>query len=332
MSGYAFITAKPSVAYLFPGQGSQFVGMGQDLAAAYPSAQDAFEEADEILGFPVSDLCFNGPDSELTDTINAQPALLATSIAAMRALEAELGGAVDSTAHASSVFVAGHSMGEYSALVAAGVLSYEDGLKLVRVRGQLMKEAGERRPGMMAAILGLEQEQVAGVCADCRSQGDLVQIANDNCPGQIVISGDEAGMTCAMTALVEAGARKVVQLAVSIASHSPLMDSAIPGLSRAVAEAAMNTPSVPVIGNTTASTLSDLGAIRSELVSQLTGPVRWTETMQFMLNQGVTDFVEIGAGQVLVGLARRVDRKAGRHSVGDVAGVKAYAAWLSAGQ
>lgn len=332
MTDFRFLTRRPSIAYLFPGQGSQTVGMGRELAETYAVAREAFEEADDTLGFTLSELCFNGPEAELTDTINAQPALMAVSVAAMRVLDSLLGSVADANASATGpLYAAGHSMGEYTALVATGALSYSDGLRLVRERGRVMKEAGAQSPGMMAAILGLDQSEVAQACAECRQLGGVVQVANDNCPGQIVISGDKAGMECAMAALEEAGARKVVPLAVSIASHSPLMEPAVAGLSKAVIETEIRVPRIPVIGNTTAMPLTDVEAIRDELTAQLTGPVRWTESMGVALAEGVSDFVEIGAGQVLVGLVRRTDRKAGRHSVNDPQSVEAFAAWLAEG-
>jgi [acyl-carrier-protein] S-malonyltransferase len=330
MSDYKFITCRSSIAYLFPGQGSQSVGMGRELADAYAVAREAFEEADDTLGFALSELCFNGPEDALTDTINAQPALMAVSVAAMRALDSELGtSANDVTTASGPIYAAGHSMGEYTALVATGAISYADGLRLVRERGRLMKEVGEQTPGMMAAILGLDDEQVSAVCAECRSKGGVVQIANDNCPGPVVISGDKVGMECAMVGLQEAGARKVVPLAISIASHSPLMQPATAGLSAAIAETDIDAPCIPVIGNTNAAPMTDVDAIREELTAQLTGSVRWTESLRLALAEGVADFVEIGAGKVLSGLVRRTDRKAGRHSVNDPDSVKAFAEWLT---
>lgn len=332
MLRFSFITSHPSIAYLFPGQGSQSVGMGKSLVSAYPSAKAAFEEANDVLGFDLTSLCFDGPEDELTDTINAQPALMAVCVAALRALESELGNNVPNGSEAESIFTAGHSMGEYTALVATGAISYADGLKLVRERGRLMKEVGEKTPGRMAAILGLDQRQVAEICAACQAAGGMVQVANDNCPGQVVISGDRRGMECAMAALQEGGARKVVPLAVSIASHSPLMQPAVEGLSTAVYETQISMPVVPIIGNTSAAPLTEVSAIQAELTRQLIGPVRWTESIQYMLKQGVTDFVEFGSGEVLSGLVRRIDRQAGRHSVTDPDGVIRFAEWLSAGR
>ncbi len=322
---------------MFPGQGSQAVGMGRDLADEYPAARAAFEEADDALGFSLSRLCFEGPEEALTDTINTQPALMAVSIAALRALEAALDAALDaagvqSQEPAEHVYAAGHSMGEYTALVAAGALTYADGLRLVRERGRLMKEAGEKAPGMMAAILGLDEAQVSAVCADVSAQGGLVQVANDNCPGQIVISGDKQGMEAAMAALQQAGARKVAPLAVSIAAHSPLMQPAAEELAAAIAATPIAAPRVPILANTTAEPVTSAEAIRAELVAQLTGGVKWTASMQHALAQGVTDFVEIGSGEVLAGLMKRIDRQAGRRSVKDVDSVRECAIWLAARQ
>ncbi|HRJ42174.1 MAG: ACP S-malonyltransferase [Caldilineaceae bacterium] len=309
------------LALLFPGQGSQEVGMAKELAARYPAVQAIFDEADDVLGFSLSTLCFDGPEEELTDTINAQPALLAASIAGLVALQSELGSLPTPT------FFAGHSMGEYSALVAAGSLAYADGLRLVRERGRLMKEAGQKSPGLMAAILGLDEAVVAQLCADAQAaSGGIVQVANDNCPGQIVISGDRAGMERAMTDLTAAGARKVVALAVSIAAHSPLMAPAAAELKAAIDATPVNPPIAPVIGNTTAAPLTSADAIRAELVAQLTGSVRWTASMQHALDAGVETFVEVGAGEVLTGLMKRIARKSERLSVADPAGVAAFAA------
>lgn len=306
---------------LFPGQGSQEVGMARDLTKRYPAAKAVLEEADEALGFSLSTLCFDGPAENLTDTINAQPALLAASTAGLAALQSEWGGLPTPT------FFAGHSMGEYSALVAAGAISFADGLRLVRERGRLMKEAGQKSPGLMAAILGLDEALVAQICADAQAAtGGIAQVANDNCPGQIVISGDRAGMERAMAELDAAGARKVVALAVSIAAHSPLMAPAATELKAAIDATPVHPPIAPVIGNTTASPLTSADAIRAELVAQLTGSVRWAASMQHAVDAGVETFVEVGPGDVLAGLMKRIARKSERLGVADPAGVEAFAA------
>lgn len=312
------------LALLFPGQGSQSVGMAQELVQRFPAAQAIFEEADDILGFALSSLCFAGPEETLTDTINAQPALLAASTAVLAALQSQTGALPIPT------FFAGHSMGEYSALVAARAISFADGLRLVRERGRLMKEAGARAPGRMAAVLGLDEPVVAQICADAQqASGGLVQVANDNCPGQIVISGDPAGMERAMADLEAAGARKVVALAVSIAAHSPLMAPAAAELRAAIEATPIQPPAAPVIANTSAAPITDRDAIREELVAQLTGSVRWTASMQHAVDAGVETFVEIGPEDVLTGLMKRIARKSTRFSVGDPAGVEALLAHLN---
>jgi [acyl-carrier-protein] S-malonyltransferase len=342
MPELSLIQAVRNTALLFPGQGSQQVGMASAIAAAYPAAQAALAEADDVLAFPLSRLMAEGPEDTLTDTINAQPALLAASIAILRALESELGAQASSPASsgqeqtgtpalqmASQVYLAGHSMGEYSALIAAGSLAYADGLRLVRERGRLMKEAGSRSPGMMAAILGLDEDKVAAICAEVSAQGGIAQVANDNCPGQVVISGDTAGMQAAMGALSAAGAKKVVPLAVSIAAHSPLMRPAAEQLQAAIAATPLAPPQAPVIGNTTAAPLTSVDAIRSELAAQLTGSVRWTATLQYMVDAGVTTFVEIGPGEVLSGLVKRIARGATRLSIAEPDAVRDYVQTVS---
>ena len=290
-----------STAYVFPGQGSQVVGMGQALVAAYPAARDAFAEADEILGFALSALCFAGPSDVLTDTRNAQPAILTASIAAWRALGAahpELPG---------PLCVAGHSLGEYSALVVAGALAFADAVRLTRARGNLMAQAGTDAPGSMAAVLKLEDEQVAALCRQAAVEsGDVVQVANYNSPGQVVISGGTAGVAAA-TALAKAAGGRVMPLAVSIAAHSALMAPTAREFAERIAGTPLQTPHTPVIGNVSAAPLTSADAIRAELVAQLTSPVRWTESICRMITDGANRFVELGPGTVLAGLVKRID-------------------------
>lgn len=338
VSDSPFLVPPRATGWLFPGQGSQHVGMARDLAESFSGARRAFEEADDVLGFSLSRLCFEGPEEELTDTINAQPALLAASVATLRALGESLRAQGDLSAidgalpHAAGTggnaagtggnAAAGHSMGEYTALVAAGSLDYADGLRLVRTRGRLMKEAGMRTPGMMAAVLGLDESQVADICAGIET--GIVQVANDNCPGQVVISGDRTGMQAAMAALGAAGAKKVIPLAVSIAAHSPLMAPAAAELREAIAATPLRPPLIPVYGNTSAQPLTSVDAIREELGAQLTGSVRWTRTIQAMGEAGITSFVEVGPGEVLAGLVKRIDRKAARAGIRDAETLRAW--------
>ncbi|MBX3010697.1 MAG: ACP S-malonyltransferase [Caldilineaceae bacterium] len=328
MTSFPFISTIPATAFLFPGQGSQEVGMMEELCQHYAVARQTFAEADEILGFGLSTLCFQGPEEQLTDTINAQPALLTAGVAVLRVLQAELGKRLGGPSDAQTV-VAGHSMGEYTALVAAGSLTFADALRLVRERGRLMKLAGEQTPGRMAAILGLEEAVVAAACAEATAQGGLVQVANDNCPGQIVISGDQTGMEAAMAALTAAGARRVLPLAVSIPAHSPLMQPAAEALQAAIQATPLAPPLVPIIGNTTAQPLTTVAAIEAELTAQLTGSVRWTASMQWAVQAGVTSFVELGPGDVLAGLVKRIARSADRWSLNSSTSVQEYVRTLA---
>jgi len=307
-----------SIALVFPGQGSQYVGMGRDLYEAYPQARAVFEEADRLLGFPLSRLCFEGPKEELNDTINTQPAILAMSVACFRVLEAE--GRLPAAG-----FVAGHSLGEYTALVAAGAIEFADALRLVRERGRLMKEAGERNPGGMAAIINLSDAILEAICYQAsRETGGIVQVANYNSPGQIVISGERKALERAMDLAREQGAARVVPLAVSIAAHSPLMGPAAQAFRWAVEGAAFREARIPVVANISASPITAVAEIKQELVQQLTSSVRWTESVQFMIEQGVDTFVEIGPKSVLCGLIRRIDRGVRTIKVGTVAEAQSF--------
>jgi len=308
------------IALVFPGQGAQQVGMGKDLYRRYAEARNIFAEADEILGVPLSRLCFEGPKEQLDDTVNTQPALFTTSLAVWQVLVAR-------GCNPQPAFVAGHSMGEYTALTVAGALRFADGLRLVRERGRLMKLAGEQNPGGMAAILGMGDDVVAQICMEASAQvaEPGVQVANYNCPGQVVISGGKEAVQVASDLARGRGARRVVSLDVSIAAHSALMSPIIEPFAAAVHKTTVNTPLIPVIANITAEPLIDEESLREELVGQLTSPVQWSRSVQRMVREGVTTFVEIGPGNVLSGLARRIDRAVTRISVGDVAGVERFA-------
>ena len=292
------------VAFVFPGQGSQKIGMGQETAAAYPQAAAVFAQADDILGFPLSRLCWHGPEVDLDDTYNTQPAIFVNGVATLQALHA-------AGFQTKPDFVAGHSLGEYTAYVAAGVLNFEDGLKLVRERGRLMKKAGQQNPGSMAAILALDDDTVAQLCAQASEEADWVQVANYNCPGQVVISGTESGIDRTLELATEAGARRVQKLAVSIAAHSELMEVISDEFRAAVEATPFNKPQTPIIANNTAQPLLSLEAIRTEMVQQLTSSLLWTQSVQYMLAQGTTQFVEIGR-DVVSGLIKRIDRRAVR--------------------
>lgn len=286
-------------AFVFPGQGSQTVGMGKDLAAQYPIAKQTFEEADSILGFSLSTLMWDGPDTELNDTVNTQPALYVHSLAAFRTFSHLFPDLKPAS-------LAGHSLGELSALAASGALSFEDGLRLVRKRGELMKHAGTLAPGGMAAILGLDIPTLDKVCLEASTSDELVQVANDNCPGQVVISGAKPAVERAMAAAKAAGAKRALPLAVSIAAHSPLMGSIQEEWNEAVNNANFFLPEIPVIGNVFAATLGDEAATRSDIISQMQSRVRWTESVRLMAAQGVSNFVEVGTGTVLGGLIKRI--------------------------
>jgi [acyl-carrier-protein] S-malonyltransferase len=287
--------------------------MGQALYQAHPEARAVFDRADAALDMALSQLCFQGPPEVLTDTYNAQPAILTTSVATLEVLKAQ-------GRYRSPDWVAGHSMGEFSALVAAGALSFIQALHLVRERGRLMKLAGERSPGGMAAVIGLDVAQLDQICQSAgREVGGVIQVANDNCPGQTVISGNKAALELAMTNAQAAGARKVVRLAVSIASHTPLMASITEEFAAAVNDAPITDATIPLIANVSACPLTRAQDIRAELRAQLTSAVRWTDSMRYLVNHGVTQVVEIGPKNVLTGLMKRIERKVERVNWGDSA-------------
>ncbi len=288
------------LAVVMPGQGSQFVGMGRDLAVADARAMELFERADAVLEVPLSQICWEGPVEELTRTENAQPAILLHSFIVWSLLSDEVRAAV--------TVGAGHSLGEFTTYVAAGSLSLDDGLRLVRRRGELMARSGDERAGTMAAVIGLDPEAVQAACASVSVEGCVVVPANYNAPGQIVISGDVAAVESAMAAATELGARKVIPLSVSGAFHSPLMESARSGLAEAIADVELADPTFPVVANASATEVRTAAEARARLVEQLTSPVRWVESVETIAASDPDLWIELGPGRVLSGLLKRIDR------------------------
>ena len=294
-----------AIAWLFPGQGAQAVGMGRDLYEEIPAARAVFDAADEALGFPLSRLCFEGPEDELTRTVNTQPALVAHSIAALIAAIA-CGSVKEGPA-----YLAGHSLGEYAALIAAGAVSFTDGIRLVRERGRLMQEACDAQPGTMAAILGLEREQVAALC-----EQHGASLCNENAPGNISIGGPVEAVQAASEAATAAGATRVVALNVAGAFHTPLMQTAAEGMRSVLASAAFIDPHTPVVSNVTGKPLTAASVLPGELTEQITAPVLWVDGVRTMLALGCTSFIEFGPGRVLTGAIKRTERSAEVRNIG----------------
>jgi [acyl-carrier-protein] S-malonyltransferase len=303
-------------AFIFPGQGSQHAGMGRELSENFKTAAQSFEEADDALGFAISRLCYEGPEDQLKLTANTQPAILAASVAALRVLREE--------SPVTPAFLAGHSLGEYSALVASGALSFGDALRVVRARGSFMQDAVPVGVGAMAAILGVEPELLLEICAEA-AQGETVSPANYNSPGQIVIAGHTGAVNRAIEIAKARGFRKAMLLPVSAPFHCALMQKAAERLSGALEPVQVNALATPVVSNVEARPNSDAARVKPLLVEQVCSPVLWDASVQSMVAQGVTNFVEIGPGKVLAGLVKRIEKAAVTSNVQDAAGVKAMA-------
>jgi [acyl-carrier-protein] S-malonyltransferase len=306
-------------ACVFPGQGSQTVGMGKELAAAFPAAKLVFQEVDDALNQKLSQIIFEGPEDMLTLTENAQPAIMATSMAFLRVLEKETGFVLSRQVNC----VAGHSLGEYTALAAAGAITLADTARLLKTRGRAMQQAVPAGEGAMAAILGLEFDAVMEIVKEA-AKYEICAVANDNAPGQVVVSGTAAGVDKVVELAKERGAKRAVPLSVSAPFHCPLMAPAAQVMQEALGKATIKTPSVPLVANVTAALVSDVDTIRKLLVEQVTGMVRWRESVQFMQAQGIDSIIEIGAGKVLSGLNKRIAPEINSSSIGSPQDIEAF--------
>ena len=287
------------IAFVFPGQGAQKVGMAKDVYDALPQAAQLFKTADEVLGFSISDLAFEGPEEQLKQTANTQPALLTASIALFEALKSK---------NITPDYVAGHSLGEYSALVAANALDFEQAVAVVRARGQYMEQAVPSGQGAMAAVLGAEREPLATLCAEISATGHAVELANVNCPGQIVVSGSVEGVNAVAARVKEIGGKRAIMLEVSGPFHSSLMKSAADQLSERLESVSFRDATVPVVANVTAKTVTQGSDIQALLVEQVYSPVLWEDSVRFLIHEGVDTFIEIGPGNVLTGLIKKIDK------------------------
>ncbi len=306
--------AEPGkVAYVFPGQGSQWVGMGRDLYDNFDSAKAVFDQADQALGFPLSRLCFEGPEDELRQTINAQPAIVVVSFACFEALK----DAVSGDGIRLPAFVAGHSLGEYTALAATRVLDFVHTVYLARERGRLMHEAGISQPGGMVAIIGLDEASLREVCSETDTR-----IANINCPGQLVISGAKENLTQAIDLAKSRGALRTIPLQVSGAFHTPLMQPAFDGMSEIIATLSFHDPLIPVVANTTAQPIATAELIKEELLRQMCNCIQWQRSIEYMVNEGVSTFIEVGPGKVLSGLIKRINKNVKTLNIGDAEAIK----------
>jgi len=287
------------IAFVFPGQGAQKVGMAKDVYDALPQAAELFKTADEVLGFSISELAFEGPEEQLKQTANTQPALLTASIALFEALKSK---------NITPDYVAGHSLGEYSALVAANALDFDQAVAIVRARGQYMEQAVPSGQGAMAAVLGAEREPLAALCAEISATGYAVELANVNCPGQIVVSGSVEGVNAVATRVKEIGGKRAIMLEVSGPFHSSLMKSAADQLSERLQTVSFRDATVPVVANVTAKTVTQGSDIQALLVEQVYSPVLWEDSVRFLIHEGVDTFIEIGPGNVLTGLIKKIDK------------------------